>query len=617
LIRKLEVSKAYAEPVNNCSAVSTLAAPDIDQHEEPQQEQTSLSKELAKTCAEASIFSRIQRSKSRQKNIEDPQYGRDQAANSGSCDGVQDGLNRSKLGAVGSNRTTGSSSSRSCWDAANKAETTSSCPGQANGSYASQGRSTDFLKCHNNLGSQENQLDCLPSRASKDKIMCSDNNSYDRGLKIVPLLEHSELNIEDTMDHAVPETHLMVEPKKLQFDCAESVFMDILGEQTGQQQESALESDHFGVAEHNLSSEDPYPADSSQEPHSMNRSSLDGIKSDYMKSVNADHKCKQYGLESGHHDLSALHSLNCSTEIPSFVGDPLLRKTAPYVPETSSKLGQTQETGLLNTDESKDSETSHSVVNPLLEKDTLQTLEDTIKPESCNPKVSLPPSSGPLQLPIQLADASFEANASSGTSMNNLLGKGGHNHLSNLLTNGINSRCSLGMSSVSLVQLPPQTFTSDNVCQSSPLSYGTHSNKTHSNGFAAVDAFESAENMLPQNRYLLARPSLEFDGGIAHADARLSHLPPDMHNGILTRNLTSEPVNCHSGKLGDGVHVNKAHNSSIENKPPATSSVSSGRTRKVHKTERNSAAPSEKCNESPQHEGIMIAPVAYHVSSHL
>jgi hypothetical protein len=627
LIRKLEVSSTYTEPVNNCAALSTLASLDDDQHEEPQQEQTSLSKELVNTSAEFNMFSRIQRSKSRQKNIEKHRCGRDQTANSGSCDGIQDGMNKS-LGAVGSNTNTVSASSRSFGDAANNTKTTSSCPGQGAGSVASQGRLTNLLKCHNNLGSQGNQLDCLPSLALENKIICSDNNSAARDLKMVPLPDSSELNIGDTTCHAMSGTHLLVEPKKLQFDSTESVCMGPTSEEMGRRQESALESDHFGVADQNHLSEDTYPANSSQELHYMDRSSLDGLKSDYLKGVNADLKHKQYGLESCHHDLSFLHSLNeepslnCSPEIPSFVGDPLLQETTLYVPENSSKLSRTQAMGPLQHDEIKCSEISHSVVNPLLEKDTSQALEDTKETDCSNPKVSPPPSSGPLQLPIQLADASFKANASSGVSMNNLLGEDGHNHISNLLTNDTNSRCSLGLSSVSVVQLPPQTFTLDNVCQSSPLSCGT-SNGAHSNGFAAVDAFESAENMLPQDQYLLARSSFEFDRGIAYADASSDHPPPAMHNEMLVGNLKSELVNCPSGKLCVHVHVNKTHDSSIENKmgqfvvPKVVSSVSSGRTRKMQKGERGSATPSGKCNRSLQQEGILIAArVAYHVSSH-
>ncbi|GJN33697.1 hypothetical protein PR202_gb22318 [Eleusine coracana subsp. coracana] len=525
-IRNSEILNAYTQPVNNCGTLSTLAT---DKHEEPQQEQTSLSKELANCCDGANMFSRIQRSKSRQRNIEDSRRGSGQAANSGTCDGIQ---------AVGPNKATVSSSSRSCGDAANNAETTSSCPGQANGLHASQGRSTDLLKHHNNLGSQGNQLDCLSSLDLKDKIMCSDNNYSARDSQIVPLPKHSELNIADTMCHAMPGTHPLVEPKKLQFDGAESFCMGNTSEQTEPQHESALESDNFGLADRNLLREDPYTASSSQEPHSMGRPSLDGLKSDYLKFVNADLKHNHYGLESGHRDLSPMHSpneeqsLNCSAEVPSFVADSLLRTNTLYVLETSSKLGQTQEMGSLNSDQTKCSGRSHSVVNSLLEKDIFQTVEDTNNPERSNPKVSVPPSNGPLQLPIQLADASFEANISSRMSMNSLLGENGHNHLSNLLTDS-NSRCLLGVSSVSLVQFPPQKFTSNNVCQSSP--------------FAAADAFESAEN-------------------ICDADAPLGQPTPVMHNEMLIENPASEMVDCYSGKLSDDVHVNEAHDCSTGNK---------------------------------------------------
>ncbi|TVU09931.1 hypothetical protein EJB05_43430, partial [Eragrostis curvula] len=537
-IRKPEVPNAYMQPVNNCAVLSTLADLDADQHEEPQHEQTSLSKELANTCAEPSMFSRIQRSKSRQRNIEGRSREKDQAANSGSCDGIQDGVKKTNLGTVGSNRTTSSSSSRSCGNVTNNAETSSACPDQENGFYASQGRSCD-LKCHSDLGSRGKQLDCVPSLASEDKVICSDNNRSIGNLPIVPLPNHTK------------------------------------------------------------------------EPHSMGRSSLDDLKSDNSKSIDADVKHNQYGLEHGHHDLSAMHSLNeepslnCSAEAPGFLGDPVLRKNT-HVPEASSlgrarsTVSRTQEMVMLNSDEINCSEISRSVVNPILDKDTLHT-EDTKQPQSPNSNVS------PVQLPTQLADAKFEANASSGRSMNSLSGEDECVHLSNLLTNGRNSSYSLGMSSVSKAQLPPQT-PSDNVCQSSPLFYGTHNNGIHSNGSASADAFESVENVLPQDQYLLARPSLEFGGFIAEADAPLGHPPPDSHNEMVKGNPASELVNCHSGELGDDVHVNEAHYSSTENKkdqylvPKVISSVS-GRTRKMHETER-SATSSDKCSGSLWQEGI-------------
>ncbi|TVU09927.1 hypothetical protein EJB05_43426, partial [Eragrostis curvula] len=609
-IRKPEVPNAYMQPVNNCAVLSTLADLDADQHEEPQHEQTSLSKELANTCAEPSMFSRIQRSKSRQRNIEGRSREKDQAANSGSCDGIQDGVKKTNLGTVGSNRTTLSSSSRSCGNVTNNAETSSACPDQENGFYASQGRSCD-LKCHSDLGSRGKQLDCVPSLASEDKVICSDNNRSIGNLPIVPLPNHTKVNIADTMCHAMPSTHLLVEPKKLQFDGVESACVGTASEQTGQQHESALESDHFGLADRNLLSEGPYPTSSLQEPHSMGRSSLDDLKSDNSKSIDADVKHNQYGLEHGHHDLSAMHSLNeepsqnCSAEAPGFLGDPVLRKNT-HVPEASSlgrarsTVSRTQEMVMLNSDKINCSEISRSVVNPILDKDTLHT-EDTKQPQSPNSNVS------PVQLPTQLADSKFEANASSGRSMNSLSGEDECVHLSNLLTNGRNSSYSLGMSSVSKAQLPPQT-PSDNVCQSSPLSYGTHNNGIHSNGSASADAFESVENVLPQDQYLLARPSLEFGGFIAEADAPLGHPPPDSHNEMVKGNPASELVNCHSGELGDDVHVNEAHYSSTENKkdqylvPKVISSVS-GRTRKMHETER-SATSSDKCSGSLWQEGI-------------
>lgn len=155
--------------------------------------------------------------------------------------------------------------------------------------------------------------------------MCSDNNSSARDLQIVPLPKQTKLNTADTRCHTMPQTHQLVESKKLLKFC-----MGIASEQTGQQHESTLESDNFGLADQNILSEDPYTAGSSQEPHSMGgRSLLHDLESDY---VNADLKHNQYGLESGHRVLSPVHSLNeepslnCSTEVPNFVGDPLLEK---------------------------------------------------------------------------------------------------------------------------------------------------------------------------------------------------------------------------------------------------------------------------------------------------
>ncbi|KAL6656198.1 hypothetical protein ACP70R_007024 [Stipagrostis hirtigluma subsp. patula] len=271
--RTSEVPNEYTLPDTNYATMDTV------QHEEPQQEQTSLSQELAKTCAEASMFSRIQRSKSRQRYIEDRQNVRDQAA-SGSCDDMQDGMHMSKLVAVGSDRA--SSPSIPCGDVANNADTTSSCPDQENGFYASQGRSTDFVKCQSDLGNQRVQLDASQSLDLESKLVCADgdakvgNNCSVGDLPNVPLPDHSGLNIADSVPHIVPETHLLVEPKKLQFDGAESVCIDAANEQTWQQHGSALKSNHLDRDDKIPFSEEPYPTSSSQEPHSVGSSMLDG-----------------------------------------------------------------------------------------------------------------------------------------------------------------------------------------------------------------------------------------------------------------------------------------------------------------------------------------------------
>ncbi|XP_066390419.1 uncharacterized protein [Miscanthus floridulus] len=584
----------------SCTALGTT-----NQHEEQQQEQASLTQELTESCTAAKLFSRIQRSRSRQKHIEDRLHGGDRAAKSGSCDGMQDGMHKSNLKTVGSNRAAASSSSVLCDDVPNRAETTSGS-GQGGGFCAIQGKSTDFLKCDNNPEDQGVKLDGFPPLIVENKIICSDsdvgvsNNCSVRDSPGVPLLDFSKPNTADSVCHQIPETHLLVEPKILQFDVAESVCMNPSSEQTGQQQESGLKSDHLDLAFTNMSSEDP-SSTSSQGPHSMGRLLLNHVRSGHLNhdsaSVEQHHK---YTSECGHPDLSMPSpnkkpSPTCSAEVLNSTGEPLLHKNIEHIPETNS-LGRAypKVSQPLKIDTLKSNETNCSVVNSLLDNDTMQVVEDTDKPKS---HVS-PPYSGPLQLPTQLADARFGAHTSPGISPNSLLGADGCNHLSNLQKDDTNSRCSQGRSAE---LLPPHNFISIYACQSRYLSYRTQSNDKHSNGAAAVNASKSADSELSQEQYLLVRPSLEFNGSISDVETSLGHPPLGMQNEILQADPVSDSINCSSGKLGDDVHVSKACGGSADNRKnesvvPKVSPISSSRTRDKQVTENNAVASSGKNN---------------------
>ncbi|XP_021310109.1 uncharacterized protein LOC8063747 isoform X2 [Sorghum bicolor] len=561
-----------AYPDTNCTALGTT-----NQHEEQQQEQALLTQQLTEFCTAPKLFSRIQRSRSRQKHIEDRLHGGDRAAKSGSCDDVQDGMHKSNLKTVGSSRAAASSSSVPCDDVPNRAETTSGS-GQGGGFCAIQGKATDFLKCDNNPEDQGVKLDSFPPLIVENKIICSgsnvgvSNNCAIRDSLDVLLPDFSKPITADSVCHRIPETHLLVEPKILQFDVAESVCMNPSSEQTCQQQESGLE--RLDLAFTNPSSEDP--STSSQGPHSMGRLLLNHVRSGHLNHDSASvEQHHNYTSECGHHDLTSMPSpnkkpsLTFSADALNSMGEPLLHKNTEHIPETNS-LGKAYPKGIVDTDKPK----SH---------------------------VS-PPCSGPLQLPTQLADARFAAHTSPGTSLSSLLGVDGCNHLSNLQKNDTNSRCSKGRSAVSLELLPPHNFISTDACQSTHLSYGAQSNNKHSSGaVAAVDASKSADSELSREQYLLVRPSLEFKGSISDVGTPLGHPPLGMQNEMLKADQVFDSVNRSSGKLGDDAHVSKAYGGSADNRKsesvvPKFSLISSSGTRNMQVTERNVVASSGKNN---------------------
>ncbi|CAN6196322.1 unnamed protein product [Urochloa humidicola] len=609
LSRNSEVPNGCANPDTNCTALGT------SQHEEEQQDQSSLNQDISETCSAAKIFSRIQRSRSRQRHIEDHLHGKDQSAKSGSHDGMQ----KSNLGTL--QKSSASLSSMPCDDVANNAETTSLGPGQGSGFCAIQGKS-DFLKCDDDLENQGVHSDSFVPQIVQGKIISADrdvgvsNKSSIRDSLNVPLPDLSKPNITDIMCHRIPETQMLVEPKKLQFDGIESVCTNLTSEQIGEQQESGVKSGHLDIASRIPSSEGP-SSSSSQGLHSMGRLFLDHVRSGHLNPdgapVEQHHK---YALECDHADLttgiipSGIHSpskkpsLMCRAEAPDSIVQPLLQKDIGHVRENNSleracpRVSLSLEMDTSNNDGINCSQRPCSVVNPLLEIDTLHALEDTEKQQSSNSHVS-PPCSGPLQLPAQLADSRFGAHASSGTSPNSLLEEDGHQHLPNLPMNDRNSRGFQG-----LELLPPQNFTSNDVCQSSLLSYRSQSNDKHSNVCASVNNFKTADNELSQEPYLSVRSSLEFNGNVPDVETPLSHPPLDMENETLKANPVPDLDNCCSGNLGDDAQISKVYGGSSDNRNSESvvlkvmPSNSSQRTREMYGTERNSVVSSEKCNES-------------------
>nr|CAB3453702.1 unnamed protein product [Digitaria exilis] len=597
-----EVPNGCTYPDSNCTALGN------DIHEEEHQDQTSLSHGISEACTADKMFSRIQRSRSRQRHIEDRLNGKDQAAKSGSHDGMEDGKHMSDVGTLGPNRATAPSSSIPCDAAANIAETTSSGPGQDMDFCATQVRSIDHGV----------QLEGFPSHI-ESKIICSNsnivvsNNSSVRDSLTVPLPDLSKASIADSVCDHIPETHMLVEPKKLQFDGIGSTCMNHTSAQTDQQQESGVKSDHLDLASIIPSTEGP-SSTSSQGPHSMGRLSLDHVRLGHLNPdsapVDQHHK---YAIECSQPDLTGMHSpnkkqsLTCLAEASDAMGEPLLQKDTEHIPENYSlerahpRVSRPLEMDTSNSDDSKFSQRPCSGFNPLLESDTLRAIEDTEKLQASNSHVS-PPYCGPLQLPTQLADSRFGTHALSGTSPNSLLGEDGH--LSKLPKNVRNSQYSQGRSALSLELLPAQICNSNDVCPSSLLCCRTQSTDKHSNGCAAVNNLASAGKELSQEPYLSSRSSLEFNGSIPDAETPSGHPALDMENLMLKANPVPDLVNCYSGKLCDDALVSKVCGGSADDRKNESvvlkvmPSDSYQRTTEMHGTEMNSVVSSEKCNES-------------------
>uniref|UniRef100_A0A453L1X7 Uncharacterized protein n=1 Tax=Aegilops tauschii subsp. strangulata TaxID=200361 RepID=A0A453L1X7_AEGTS len=267
-LRNVVVPDGYAGLDTICDTVDT------NQHEVPQQKQVSVDQEIVEASSDVNMFSVVKRSRSRQRHIEDRSREKGQATNSETSDVMQDRMQRSELATAGSNKTTASLSSKPCGDGENNAGTMASLPGQEKGFYANQDRSTEFVKCSKDgdLGNQGVQLDC-----SQNQIV-----SYDNNVK-VSVRSSFEVQVTSSVCHALPETYLSVEPKKLQFDGVESVCMNSASEQTMQQPVCALEGANLDLAEAHPLNEDPSSTSYSQVPreqHLLARTSLEFKETD-------------------------------------------------------------------------------------------------------------------------------------------------------------------------------------------------------------------------------------------------------------------------------------------------------------------------------------------------
>ncbi|KAI4965013.1 hypothetical protein ZWY2020_057671 [Hordeum vulgare] len=293
-LRNVEVPNGYAGLETICDTVDT------NQHEVSQQKQVSVDQEVVEAGSGINMFSVVKRSRSRQRHIEDRSREKGQATNTGTNDVMQDRMQRSELATAGSNKTTASLSSKPCGDGENNAGTKTSLPGQGKGFYANQDRSAEFVMCckDGDLGNQGVQLD-----SSQNQIVSSDNNVK------VSVQSSFGVQVTGSVCHALPETYLSVEPKKLQFDGVESVCMNLASEQMMQQPVCALEGANLDLVEAHPLNEDPSSTSYSQVPRFMGRLLLDGVESGYLNPYSAPVKQQQKSaLECAILDLTGVHS---------------------------------------------------------------------------------------------------------------------------------------------------------------------------------------------------------------------------------------------------------------------------------------------------------------------
>jgi hypothetical protein len=390
-----------------------------------------------------------------------------------------------------------------------------------------------------------------------------------------------------SVGHALSETYLSVEPKKLQFDGVESVCMNPAREKTTQQPECALGSANSDRAKAHSLNEDVPSTSCSQVPCLMDRLLLDGVESGYLNPDSAPVKQLQESV------------LECSSLGKHSVKEDQSPTSSSKVPNPTSIL--------------------------LVERDTLHTVEDTGRiielggfldqiitqnPESSEQQCSDLPYSESVEPPMQLTDTSSEAPASSRISPDDLL-EDGCEDLSHSLMNDEDRQCSQFRSATCPEKLQPQTSTSIDVHDTSLSPYKTQSNGTQSNGCPVMNAYVSEENLLSQEQDFLARTSLELNE--ADVDTPLSHGSLGSQNETLDVKPAQDAVNCNSGKLGDDQvkfsALTKASDISISNKkdesavPEVMSCISATRTSEMHRTERNSMTLAVNLRQ----EGTMLA----------
>uniref|UniRef100_A0A0E0M2G6 Inner centromere protein ARK-binding domain-containing protein n=1 Tax=Oryza punctata TaxID=4537 RepID=A0A0E0M2G6_ORYPU len=619
-LRNVVVPSGYSHLGTACSSLDT------DHHQEVQQDQTKVNEELINTRAEANVFSRIQRSRSRQRNIEDRLREKDEAANGGSSDGLQDRMERSKIAGVGLNRTTTSSSSEPCDGGANNGGATHPFQGQENDIYANKRNSAEFLKCskEGGPGSEGVHLDCSPSLVLEKKIVSSDNTAK------VPndcsSRDSSRTQAADSMCHPLPETHLFVEPKILQFEGVESVCMNFSSEKMRQPLESAPESSHLDLAEAHPLNEDPSSTGCYHVPRSVGSSLVDGVALGFLSTDSAT--LKQH-LRSGSLDLSPTHSRNVvpcptiSSEVPNYTSEPLVEMDIYCNPEINSLEGPCSKVSrLLEKEEMK----ACPVVNPLLKTDELHTIENTERIGNLASQNSTPLeqwSSDSHVLPclhgrsMQLADSSSGSPLSTGLLQDSLLEEDGFDHLSH--SNDTNNQCSPSRSTASPDLLPPRLVNSGDVYQPS-FSYCKSQNNKHSNGCAVEGTAVSIDKPSSQEQYLLDGPPMELNG-FADEDTPLGHTL-GTHNEMLKGKKAADLVNCHSGKLNSSQKKPKDSTetsgfSYVKNESLGQKVASNISTRVMHATERSSGSSAMNCTEDLQQDATVTLSHAYTIISNL
>ncbi|KAM3275999.1 hypothetical protein ACQJBY_044399 [Aegilops geniculata] len=426
-LRNVVVPDGYAGQDTICDTVDT------NQHEVPQQNKVSVDQEIFEASSDVNMFSVVKRSRSRQRHIEDRSREKVQATNSGTSDVMQDRMQRSELATAGSNKTTASLSSKPCGDGENNAGTMASLPGQEKGFYANQDRSTEFVKCSKDgdLGNQGVQLDC-----SQNQIV-----SYDNNVK-VSVRSSFEVQVTSSVCHALPETYLSVEPKKLQFDGVESVCINSASEQTMQQPVCALEGANVDLAEEHPLNEDPSSTSYSQVPRFMGRLLLDSVESGYLNPDSAPVKQQQKSaLECAILDLTGVHSgkedqsPTTLLEVPNPTSIPLVERDTLHTAEDTERL-----------------------TRPDSSSDRIITRSSVSFEQQCSDShVSHPPYSETLRSPTQLGDTIFGAPASSQILPDSLLEEADSEDLSHLPVIEVDNQCSQLESAECPEQLQLQT----------------------------------------------------------------------------------------------------------------------------------------------------------------